>query len=174
MAVTCNSQHCRFGTKRCKRGLKVASCKPGRRGNFLSGDPEKAPELLRDLLARHPLVAFQHYLAMCLSALGRHESARDLLTADVEKVAGIDLDISYWAASAYVMEYQHDEAFKWLEKSIRMGNKNRPWFESNPVWEPLRRTVQRLCSSLVSCGGATIEPSKAIRGSSTFTSSCSS
>ncbi len=46
-------------------------------------------------------------------------------------------DIPYWLASAYAMEHERDEAFRWLERAISLGNENLPWFESNPVWLPL-------------------------------------
>lgn len=35
------------------------------------------------------------------------------------------------------MEGERDEAFRWLEKAISLGNENLPWFQSNPVWQPL-------------------------------------
>ena len=53
------------------------------------------------------------------------------------EVALADHDIPYWLASAYLMEGELDEAFKWLEKAIDQGNENLPWFKSNPVWQPL-------------------------------------
>ena len=33
---------------------------------------------------------------------------------------------------------ERDEAFRWLERAIKLGNENRPWFESDPNWEALR------------------------------------
>jgi hypothetical protein len=36
------------------------------------------------------------------------------------------------------MEGMYDDALDWLERAISLGNENRPWFEANPLWEPLR------------------------------------
>ena len=55
----------------------------------------------------------------------------------MKETALADHDIAYWLASAYLMEGELDEVFKWLEKAISLGNENLPWFESNPVWKPL-------------------------------------
>jgi len=73
-----------------------------------------------------------------LSAMGEHEAARAQLTERVKEVAALDHDVPYWLASAYVMEGEYEEAFKWLEKAISLGNWNYIWFEVNPVWEKLR------------------------------------
>ena len=48
----------------------------------------------------------------------------------------VDIHI-HGGAGHDVMEGEPDEAFKWLEKAISLGNENLPWFESNPVWQPL-------------------------------------
>ena len=106
---------------------------------FRQGNRVDAANLLREVLAHHPEVdGIRPLLAMCLSAMGEHEAARAQLTDRVKEVAALDHDFSYWLASAYVMEGEYDEAFKWLEKAISLGNWNYPWFEVNPVWEKLR------------------------------------
>ena len=104
----------------------------------LRGDPTAGSELLGDVLANHPEIdGVRPIFAMCLSALGEHKAARAQLTERVKEVALFDHDIPYWLASAYVMEGERDEAFKWLEKAISLGNENLPWFESNPIWRTL-------------------------------------
>ena len=104
----------------------------------LRGDPTAASELLGDVLVNHPEIdGIRPLFAMCLSALGEHEAARAQLTKRVKEIALADHDIPYWLGSAYVMEGERDEAFKWLEKAISLGNENLPWFRSNPVWQPL-------------------------------------
>ncbi|HXI25524.1 MAG TPA: protein kinase [Pyrinomonadaceae bacterium] len=105
---------------------------------FYRGDFSTAADLLRDVLYKHPEInAIRPLLAMCLSALGEHEAARAQLTEQVEKVAALDWDVPYWLATAYAIEGNRDEALRWLEKAISLGNENLPWFKSNPVWEPL-------------------------------------
>jgi hypothetical protein len=41
-------------------------------------------------------------------------------------------------ASAYSQLGEIDEAFKWLERAIKLGNENRPWFETDEVLAPMR------------------------------------
>jgi len=102
------------------------------------GDSAVASELMQEVLVNHPeMDGVRPLLAQCLSALGEHEAARAQLTERVKEVALADHDIPYWLASAYAVEGERDEAFKWLERAISLGNENLPWFESNPVWQPL-------------------------------------
>jgi serine/threonine-protein kinase len=104
----------------------------------LRGDTAAAAELLQEVIVNHPQIdGIRPLLAQFLSALGKHEAARAQLTERVREVAVFDHDIPYWLASAYAMERERDEAFRWLEKAISLGNENLPWFESNPVWQPL-------------------------------------
>ncbi len=104
----------------------------------LQGDSAAGSKLLQEVLVNHPeMNGVRPLLAQCLSALGEHEAARSQLTERVKEVALADHDIPYWLASAYAVEGERDEAFKWLERAISLGNENLPWFESNPVWQPL-------------------------------------
>jgi tetratricopeptide (TPR) repeat protein len=106
---------------------------------FRHGEPEKAAEILSEVIKSHPeMDGIRPHYAMALSALGRHEEARAQLTPRVKEIAEADHDCPYWLASAYVMEGMYDDALDWLERAISLGNENRPWFESNPIWEPLR------------------------------------
>jgi len=106
---------------------------------LLRGDPLAASRLLQRVLQTHPqLDGIRPFLAQTLSALGQHEAARAQLTARVKEVASLDHDIPYWLATAYVMEGDLDEAFRWLEKAISLGNENLPWFRSNPAWRSVR------------------------------------
>src|SRR5215210_5653273 len=106
---------------------------------FRCGQAEAAAKLLKEVLASHPeMDGIRPHLAMALSALGQHEEARSQLTERVKEIAEADHDVPYWLASAYAMEGMADEAFRWLERAISLGNENKPWFETNPIWEPLR------------------------------------
>jgi serine/threonine protein kinase/Flp pilus assembly protein TadD len=104
---------------------------------FRSGDAIKAAVLLRELLATDARDAFRPHLAMCLSTIGNHTEALEQLTDGVERVAMTDPDVAYWLASAYLMENQHDEALRWLEYAIKIGNENLPWLRRNPIWKPV-------------------------------------
>lgn len=106
---------------------------------FYRGDTDAAANLLSGVLSDHPDInAIRPLLAITLSSQGRHSEARAQLTERVLEVAGLDWDGPYWVASAYAIEGERDNAFRWLEKAISVGNENFPWFESNPIWEPLR------------------------------------
>jgi len=106
---------------------------------FRSGHAEEAAKLLQEVLDSHPeMDGIRPHLAMALSALGRHEEALAQLTERVKEIAEADHDVPYWLASAYAMEGMDDEAFEWLERAISLGNENKPWFETNPIWERLR------------------------------------
>lgn len=106
---------------------------------FRRGNTAAATDLLREVLASHSQMdGIRPLLAMCLSAQGEHEAARKELTVRVKEAAAADYDVAYWLASAYAIEGKREEAFKWLDRAISLGNENRPWFEANPVWESLR------------------------------------
>jgi TolB-like protein/tetratricopeptide (TPR) repeat protein len=106
---------------------------------FRKGDPETAVELYKEVLDSHPeMDGIRPLYAEALCALGDAEAARAQLTERVKEVAAADHDAPYWLASAYVMLGEYDEALNWLETAVNLGNENLPWFESNPLWEPLR------------------------------------
>ena len=119
---------------------------------FLSGDPAGAIEELRIALSICPCKAFQTFLAMCFSALGRFEAAQLAITEECERIAEVDPDVSYWLASAKLMAGHTDEALHWLECSVNLGNHNRKLFETDPIWTPMnddpryREVVSRLTS----------------------------
>jgi len=105
---------------------------------YFRGDPTAGSELLGNVLVNHPEIdGIRPLFAMCLSAIGEHEAARAQLTERVKELALFDHDVPYWLGSAYIMEGKRDEALKWLDKAISLGNENLPWFRSNPVWQPL-------------------------------------
>jgi hypothetical protein len=54
-------------------------------------------------------------------------------------VAEADYDISYWLASAYLLQGRQVEALRWLETAIGLGNENVPWFESDPNWSDMHQ-----------------------------------
>jgi hypothetical protein len=60
------------------------------------------------------------------------------LTPNVKSNGEVDADISYSIASVYALEGLHGDAFEWLERSISLGNANRPCFENDPNWASLR------------------------------------
>ncbi len=106
---------------------------------FCRGEIDAAADLLREVLAQNPnLHGVRPYLALCLSKQGRHEAALAELNEDVKRTASVDPDIAYAVASVYALEDEHDGAFKWLNRSVALGNENRPWFERDPNLAELR------------------------------------
>lgn len=106
---------------------------------YYLGEVEEARTLLSEVLEHNPgLEGIRPIYAMCLSKLGEHEAARAELTERVLEIADADHDIAYWTASAYALEDERDEAFRWLARAIDLGNENRAWFETDPNWDTLR------------------------------------
>ncbi|HXT61739.1 MAG TPA: protein kinase [Pyrinomonadaceae bacterium] len=106
---------------------------------YYHGEPTKAAEILEEVLEQHPqLDGIRPIYATFLSALGFNEEARAQLTEEVRNTADTDHDVAYWLASAYAMEEERAEAFKWLRRAIQLGNENRPWFARDKNWESLR------------------------------------
>ncbi|MGB8507747.1 MAG: protein kinase, partial [Pyrinomonadaceae bacterium] len=103
------------------------------------GDRETAAKMLREVLDEHPAMdGIRPLLAQQLIKGGDAAAARSELTERVREAAAADHDIAYWLATAYAMLDDRDDAFKWLERAINLGNENRTWFESDPNWEALR------------------------------------
>ena len=78
------------------------------------------------------------FMAMFLSAQGKHAEAMAQLTNGVIRNAEVDPDIAYSVASVYALEENREEAFSWLSRAIALGNENRPCFENDPNWAALR------------------------------------
>ena len=113
--------------------------------DFLGVGPQRTgTSWLHSCLLDHPEIdGIRPLLAMSLSALGEHEAARAQFTDRVKQVAGAEHDVPYWLASAYAMEGERDEAFRWLKTAIRLGNENLPLFRSDPAWKPLHDDPRR-------------------------------
>ncbi|MDT5157261.1 MAG: eukaryotic-like serine/threonine-protein kinase [Acidobacteriota bacterium] len=103
------------------------------------GDFDAATRIMGEVLRRNPdMDGVRPLLAQFLALKGDSASARAELTKGALAVADANQDVAYWLASAYAMLTEREEAFKWLERAIKLGNENKPWFESDPNWEPLR------------------------------------
>ncbi|HKY43494.1 MAG TPA: protein kinase [Pyrinomonadaceae bacterium] len=102
---------------------------------YYKGEVDAAIEVLHQVLQRHPQMdGVRPILAIGLSAQGQHTKANEQLTPKVRQVAEADYDISYWLASAYLLQGRQVEALRWLETAISLGNENYKWFESDPNW----------------------------------------
>jgi serine/threonine protein kinase/tetratricopeptide (TPR) repeat protein len=105
---------------------------------YYRGEVDAATRIMERVLERHPKMdGVRPMLAICLSAQGKHELADQQLTARVKTAAAEDHDISYWLASAYLLQGRQVKALEWLERAISLGNENYRWFESDPNWTDL-------------------------------------
>ncbi|HEY6802524.1 MAG TPA: protein kinase [Pyrinomonadaceae bacterium] len=104
------------------------------------GRVDEALQIMLQVLQRHPQMdGVRPMIAICLSSLGQHTKANEQLTHKVRLVAESDYDISYWLASAYLLQGRQVEALRWLETAIGLGNENYPWFESDPNWSDMHQ-----------------------------------
>ena len=106
---------------------------------YYTGKTDDAAELMRKVVASHPnMHGIRPFMAMFLSAQGKHEEAIAQLTDNVKRNGEVDADIAYSIGSVYALEGNASEAFAWLERSIALGNENRRCFERDPNWNGLR------------------------------------
>ena len=105
---------------------------------YYQGDVQAATAILQEVLEGHPEIhGIRPILATCLSAQGKHQAASEQLTPRVKQVASADYDISYWLASAYLLQGKQVEAFRWLETAISLGNENYRWFLADKNWSDM-------------------------------------
>ena len=96
-------------------------------------DIDEAAVLVAEVLAEHPeMHGIRPILAMCLKAQGKPEAARAELRPEVERNADVDADIAYLLGAALALLGEKDDAFRWLKRSVEIGNGNRSWFEHDP------------------------------------------
>ena len=106
---------------------------------YYTGQTDAAAELMKDVVEKHPnMHGIRPFMAMFLSAQGKHDEALAQLTPDVKRNGEVDADISYSIGSVYALEGLRGDAFEWLERSISLGNANRSCFENDPNWAGLR------------------------------------
>jgi serine/threonine-protein kinase len=106
---------------------------------YYTGHTDAAAELMQQVVASHPSMnGIRPFLAMFLSAQGKHDEARAQINSAVIRTAEVDPDIAYSVASVYALEGMQAEAFEWLERAIALGNENHPCFENDPNWSTLR------------------------------------
>ncbi len=106
---------------------------------YYSGEPEKAIELIRSVLEQNPRMdGIKPLYAVFLAGAGHREEALAQLTDESLKLSKADHDSAYWVASTYAILGDKDNAFKWLNKAIKIGNENRPHFEKDRSLDNIR------------------------------------
>lgn len=106
---------------------------------FWRGDEAEAIQMMGDVLKQNPKMdGIRPLFAIFLAHNGKIEEAKSQLTHEARSLSKADHDMAYWMASASALLGDKDEAFKWLERAIKLGNENLPWFRSDKCLESLR------------------------------------
>jgi serine/threonine-protein kinase len=106
---------------------------------FYHGEVQQAIAQMRDVLGKNPhLEGMRPILGILLASQGETDEAREQLTPRALQMAEADFDMAYWTASTYALLGEKDEAFRWLEQAINLGNENHEWFDRDRNWDSLR------------------------------------
>jgi serine/threonine protein kinase/tetratricopeptide (TPR) repeat protein len=101
---------------------------------------DEAIEIISDVLNKNPKMdGIRPIYAVFLAYQGKKDEAYAQITDQTKALSKADHDMAYWLAQAYALLGEKDEAFKWLEKAIKLGNENRPWFENDKCIASLRK-----------------------------------
>ena len=110
---------------------------------FYRGDKDEAIKLMEDVLRENKgMDGMRSLYAIFLANIGRHDEARTQLTEKARNLAKADHDMAYWMASANAQLGELDEAFYWMERAIKLGNENKPWYENDKMLAPLREDAR--------------------------------
>lgn len=108
---------------------------------YYSGSAARSMRLL-ETLTTHPSASTsaraRSVLAAVAAAQGRADVARRQL-ALVQEGAYRDHHVAYWLGAAYAQLGDAAEAARWLRIAVDTGFPCLPWFERDPLLEPLRR-----------------------------------
>ena len=106
---------------------------------YYQGKFDEANELIAGVLKENPRMdGIRPLAAEFLAGSGHPDEARAMLTEEALAVSRADHDMAYWVGSTYALLGDTDLAFKWLNKAIRLGNQNKPYFENDINLDTLR------------------------------------
>ncbi|MBA2493779.1 MAG: protein kinase [Acidobacteria bacterium] len=107
---------------------------------FYRGDTDQAIKLMEEVLRENEQMdGIRSLYAIFLANVGRRDEARAQLTEEARGLAKADHDMAYWMTSANAQLGEIDEAFYWMERAIKLGNENKPWYENDKLLAPLRQ-----------------------------------
>ncbi len=107
---------------------------------FYRGDTNEGINLIEEVRRENEeMDGIRSLYAIFLGNVGRTEEARAQLTEKARNLAKADHDMSYWMTSACTQIGEIDEAFFWMERAIKLGNENKPWYENDKLLAPLRQ-----------------------------------
>ena len=107
---------------------------------FYQGKTDEAIELLSEVLDKNiKMDGIRPILAVFLASQGKTDKALAQMSDETKAIAKSDHDMSYWLAQAYSLLQDKENAFKWLERAIKLGNENKAWFEKDKCLEFIRK-----------------------------------
>lgn len=114
---------------------------------------DRSEEMLEKLRASESAeehVRAQASLASFLAAGGDRNRANELLKEITASESYMDHHAAYSIGAAYAQLGQHGQAVKWLTRAVETGLPCYPWFEKDPLLDPLRGSTdfQSLMSKL--------------------------
>ena len=106
---------------------------------FYQGKFDEANALIASVLKENPRMdGIRPLAAEFLAGSGHADEARAMLTEDALALSRSDHDMAYWVGSTYALLGETELAFKWLNKAVKLGNQNRPYFENDTNVASLR------------------------------------
>lgn len=106
---------------------------------YYQGKFDEALAMIADVLKENPRMdGIRPLYAEFLAGAGKKEEALAQLTPEALAISKADHDMAYWTASTYALTGDKDLAFKWLNKAVRLGNQNKPYFEKDTNLDSLR------------------------------------
>jgi serine/threonine protein kinase/Tfp pilus assembly protein PilF len=107
---------------------------------FYEDKVDEAIETLTDVLNKNKKMdGIRPILATFLASQGKKEEALAQMSDETKALAKSDHDMSYWLAQAYSVLNDRENAFKWLERAVKMGNENKAWFLTDKCLEFIRK-----------------------------------
>ncbi len=106
---------------------------------YYQGKTDEAIAMMSEVLKENPRMdGIRPLFAEILAGSGHPDEARAQLTDEALALSRTDHDMAYWVGSTYAMLGETDLAFKWLNKAIRLGNQNKPYFEIDTNLDSIR------------------------------------
>jgi serine/threonine-protein kinase len=106
---------------------------------YYQGKKNEAISLIEGVLEQNPQMdGIRPLYAMYLAGAGKTDEAKAQMTDDALNVSRSDHDMAYWAGSTYALLGDKDLAFKWLIRAVKLGNENKPRYETDVNLDSLR------------------------------------
>ncbi|MBA2737153.1 MAG: tetratricopeptide repeat protein, partial [Pyrinomonadaceae bacterium] len=106
---------------------------------YYQGKKDDAISLIEEVLEQNPQMdGIRSLYAMFLAGDGKVEEARTQISDEALNLCRSDHDMAYWVGSTYALLGDKDLAFKWINRAVKLGNENKPWFETDVNLDSLR------------------------------------